>query len=98
LNDDWRLAGLTIQSATFRGEGFSVMTDSLLSLDAKIVRQWGREYAELHAKRQELNQRIQFTEQHFLASLSEPLSQHLMDLMREDAQLLGQMINHLVQS
>ena len=61
-------------------------------MDPHLVRTWGREYAELSLKRQKLQTEIRFAEQHFLASLSEPLSSHLHDLMRQDAQILCELI------
>ena len=61
-------------------------------MDPHLVRTWGREYAELSLKRQKLQTEIRFAEQHFLASLSEPLSSHLHELMRQDAQILCELI------
>jgi hypothetical protein len=52
----------------------------------------GQEYAALLAKREKLLDKIRVTEQHFSVSLSEPLSLHLGELLREDAQLLCELI------
>lgn len=65
---------------------------SSMSLDPQMIRTFGREYAELFVKRQALLKEIRFAEQHFLASLSEPLSTHLHDLLRQDAVLLSELI------
>jgi hypothetical protein len=58
-----------------------------------LLRVFGAEYAELLVEREKLLQKIRVTEQHFSVSLSEPLSRHLYDLMREDARLLCKLID-----
>jgi|688.fasta_scaffold1153772_2 hypothetical protein len=67
------------------------------TLNPVLVRQWGRPYAELALKRDRLLVEIRYAEQHFLASLSEPLSTHLHDLMRQDAHLLTEMIRLMIE-
>ncbi len=51
-----------------------------------------RSYAELLQERKRLLTEIRYAEQHFLASLSEPVSAHLHDLMRQEAYLLCELI------
>ncbi len=67
------------------------------TLNPTLVRQWGRAYAELALKRDQLLVEIRYAEQHFLASLSEPLSKHLHELMRQDAHLLAEMIRLMIE-
>ena len=63
------------------------------AIDPRLVRIFGAEYTELLIAREKLLKKIRVTEQHFSVSLSEPLSKHLYDLMREDAHLLCKLIN-----
>jgi hypothetical protein len=57
------------------------------AIGPRLVRIFGAEYTELLMAREKLLKKIRVTEQHFSVSLSESLSKHLYDLMREDAHL-----------